>query len=149
MAITSAFFITTITSQLEAAISADAQLTVSATILDTCVVTPGTLQFSEFNSSGASNATTELKITCSNEKTVTVNVNEGANVETSTQRRMKETGSEKYIKYNLFSDNSSTKFPKTVQVSSALTPVTIFGEVTAAAHTPGTYTDTVIVTLEY
>lgn len=144
--------------QTFAATTTTGNLLVTATVLDTCIVTTGTaLAFATISTSAATNETTPgtITIVCTATRSgLTVTLGAGGNA-ASSQRRMAD-GLGHYLPYNVHSDSghaSAVAVDGEIYnggVTSAV-PVLIpvYGQVPAGAYSAGVYSDTVLVTLEY
>ncbi len=135
---------TTATSQFNAQITIQAQCVVSS---------PNTL---DFGSSGLLNGNVDAQmnftVECTNGTAYTIAMNDGANA-AGTQNRMANGG--QFVNYELYTDsNRTTVWDSTSTVSGTGTgdPIThtVFGRVPAqTTPAPGTYTDTVTITVSY
>jgi spore coat protein U-like protein len=147
------------------AATATANLTVQLTVTATCSVNAATLNFGSTGllSSPISQSTT-LSVTCTNSTPYSVGLDNGANF--STTRRMRQGATSNYIGYGLFTDAGLTNAWTTASSSTACTTtnscalgtgngsaqsITVFGQVPAlgTAPVPGSYTDTVTITVTY
>ncbi len=152
------------------AATATGSLSVTATLAASCTVntsTTGTttnavLNFGTITSMAAnidastsSTGGSKVTVLCSNGTAWTIAMNSGNNV-SGTQRRMTG-GSSEYVPYNLYSDSARTTAIgiNTTALSGtgsgALQSYDIYGRIPAGSTlaTPGTYTDTVTMTLTY
>lgn len=139
------------------AATATTNLTVSATVIDTCVVSATALAFADLETSGPTTevAPGEITVTCTADKTgLTVALGGGGNA-TGGQRRMDDGGgnfvpydihsdsghsSEVAIGANIFSGNVTATVPQVIEV---------YGEVPAGSYASGNYGDTVLITVTY
>ena len=135
---------------------------VTATVQAACTVAATdmsfgtyTAQVSTVSGSGAVvNQTSAITVTCSNGAPYTVALNDGANA-SSGQRRMKN-GTTNYLSYDLYSDSArSSRWGSssgTVAGTGTGSGVahTVYGQIAASqAVPPGSYADTITVTLTY
>lgn len=143
---------------LQAAEVASTTLTVTATVLDSCILTaPAGLVFASVNTGVATNETTQGSITvvCTAAKpSVTIKLEGGDNAVT-TQRNMKSIAND-LLPYIITSDaaHASAVAIGGNLFSGALTAVTpnifpVYGQIPAGTYPAGIYTDTVRVTLNY
>ena len=149
------------------AATATASLTVQITIIASCTINAATLDFG--SSAGTSllaaaiDASTTASITCTNGTPYAIGMDNGANA-SGPQRRMKSGAN--YLNYNLYVDTGRTNAWTTSASSTTCTaangcylgtgdglaqPISIYGRVpaTVIAPSPGTYTDTVTMTITY
>ena len=145
--------------------TATSNLTVQLQVNGTCTINAATL---DFGSTGlltvAINATASLSVTCTNTTPFSVGLDNGANF--SSTRRMRQGATSNYIGYQLYTDAGLTNAWTTASSSTTCTTanscilgtgngsaqsVTVYGQVPAlgVAPVPGTYTDTVTVTVTY
>src|SRR5262249_20109527 len=135
-----------------------APFTVSATNATTCSVSASTLNFGATGVlRSALDATSSVTVTCTNAAPYTVALDGGLSGATNpTQRKMTQAG--QTITYGLYQDAARTQpwgdsagTNTTAGTGSGLAQsFTIYGRVPAqTTPAPGTYTDTVVVTLSY
>lgn len=138
---------------------------VSATVLKTCSVTAGALGFGNYTpGAGAATASSTVNVNCTKSTGFTVALDAGTTTgATIAQRLMKDSGSNT-LQYNLYTANtyttvwgdgsgtSATQAGTGAGVATAV-PFTVYGQlpdnVTNQAAPPGSYTDTVKVTVTY
>ena len=147
------------------AATATANMTVQLTVTATCTVSAATLDFGTTGLLATLiNATTTLSVTCTNTTPYSVGLDNGANF--SSTRRMRQGATSNYIGYGLYTDSGRTNAWTTASSSTTCTTanscalgtgngsaqsITVYGQVPAlgAAPTPGSYTDTVTITVTY
>lgn len=149
------------------AATATGTLTVQMTITASCTISAATLNFGTLPGTsviaGATNASVNISVTCTNGSPYSIAMNNGANASGS-QRRM--TNGTSFINYNLYTDAGRTN-PWTTATSSttctstnscylgtgngAAQSIPVYGQVPAvgSAPTASTYTDTVTMTITY
>lgn len=144
-----------------------ASLTVQITITASCTVSAATLNFGSNAGtallSGAITASTTVSVTCTNGSPYSVGMSNGANASGS-QRRMASGGN--FINYDLYTDSARLNAWTTASSSTTCTTanscalgtgngsaqsVSIYGTVptVAVAPAPGSYSDTVTMTVTY
>ncbi len=144
--------------------TATSNLNVTATVSSTCSITAGTLAFGAYNPVTGTqvDGTATLSVSCTKGATATVTLGQGANAGTGSTdavpvRRMKDAGTD-FLGYSLFSDTGrSTTWGNTAgtgesytSTSSAASPLTVYGRITAAQDIPaGSYSDTVVATITF
>lgn len=147
------------------AATANGNMTVQLTVAGTCTVNTATL---DFGSTGlltsAIDATSTLSVTCSNTTPYAIGLDNGSNF--SSTRRMRQGASSNYIGYALYTDSARTVAWTTASSSTACTTtgscvlgtgdgtaqsITVYGQVPAlgTAPSPGSYSDTVTITVTY
>ncbi|GLS86147.1 spore coat protein U [Cypionkella aquatica] len=143
---------------LFAAEIANTNLSVTATVLDSCIVAaPTGLVFATVNTGAATNQTVQglISVICTSAKSaVTVNL-EGGDNSAAGKRYMKNTAND-LLPYVITSDAGHTT-PVAIDgalYSGALNAVApnlfpVYGQVPAGSYAAGVYTDTVRVTLNY
>ena len=150
LASNSAYAVTTVTTTFQAKIIITAQCLInSASILD-------------FGTSGVLAAnidqTSTVSVTCTNTTPYNVGLNAGANGVSVSTRKLKNATTSELIAYSIFSDTGRTvNWGNTVGTDTiagtgngAAQSLTLYGRVTPqTTPTPGTYTDTVTVTVTY
>jgi spore coat protein U domain-containing protein, fimbrial subunit CupE1/2/3/6 len=138
--------------------AASASFTVTATNTTTCSVTASTLNFGSTGVlQSALNATSSVTITCTNAAPYTVALDGGLTGATNpTQRKMSKSAEQ--ITYGLYQDSARTQpWGDSVGTNTAAgtgsgvaQSFTVYGRVPAqSTPSPGTYADTVVVTLSY
>ena len=140
--------------------TATGNLNVSVTIVAGCTVAGGTIAFGTQTSlQTAIDQTGTVNVTCTNTTPYTVALTAGANGASVTTRRMRggATNAE-FINYALFTNaGRTTNWGQTIGTDTVAgtgngnaQPLTIFGRVPAQAiGSPGSYTDTVTVTVTF
>lgn len=149
------------------AATATGTLTVQMTISTSCTISAATLNFGSLPGTaviaGATNASVNVSVTCTNGSPYSIAMNNGANASGS-QRRM--TNGASFINYNLYTDAGRTSPWTTATSSTTCTStnscylgtgngsaqsVPVYGQVPAvgSAPTASTYTDTVTMTITY
>ncbi len=136
----------------------DANVTffVNGHVPGTCTLSTGNLAFGTYTGA-QSDATATVTVNCTNTAPYSVALGAGSNAN-GTTRRMTGPASQ-YLNYALYSDNGrsttwgdGTSYGATVTGtgSGANQSLTVYGRVTASqTPTPGSYSDTVVVTLQY
>ncbi|HET7306404.1 MAG TPA: spore coat U domain-containing protein [Gammaproteobacteria bacterium] len=144
-----------------AATSATTTFTTSATVVASCQVAAANLSFGNVDplSATATDATSDITVTCSKGTAYTVGLNAGATTgATTTTRQMLDSNSDA-MNYGLYTDSAhatnwddigGTKTQAGTGTGSAQT-LTVYGEVPTGqtALPPGAYSDTVTVTVSY
>jgi spore coat protein U-like protein len=140
--------------------TATGNLNVSVTIASGCTVAGGTIAFGAQTSlQTAIDQTGTVNVTCTNTTPYTVALTAGANGASVTTRRMRggSTNTE-FVNYALFTNaGRTTNWGQTIGTDTvagtgngSAQPLTIFGRVPAQAiGSPGSYTDTVTVTVTF
>lgn len=149
------------------AATATGSLTVQMTISVSCTISAATLNFGNLPGTsviaGATNASVNVSVTCTNGSPYSIAMNNGANASGS-QRRM--TNGTTFISYNLYTDAARTSAWTTATSSTTCTStnscylgtgngsaqsIPVYGQVPAvgSAPTASTYTDTVTMTITY
>jgi len=147
--------------------TATANLAVSITITASCTVNAATLTFPSTPgtslTAAAVTGSTTMQVNCTNTSPYSIGMGQGANYSGGSNRM---TSSGNYLPYGLFVDAAFTHPWTTGATNSSCTTandcylgtgngsaqtVNIYGQVptTATAPTPGTYTDTVLMTVTY
>jgi spore coat protein U-like protein len=141
-----------------AAEQANTNLYVSATVLDTCIVTaPTALTFATVNTGVVTNQTTQgtVAVACTSAKTgVTLKV-EGGDNEADGLRHMKNASND-LVPYQIHSDAGhlteigidGTLFSGDI-AAPAVTAFPVYGQIPAGTYAAGIYADTVRVTINY
>lgn len=132
-------------------------LSVSASVADSCTIVTTGLDFGSLSSSSATNEATpgSVDITCTADKTaVTVSV-DGGNNASSGQRRMDD-GATAFVPYNVYSDSGRTTL---ISENGALytgnltanvtTQLPLYGQVPSGGYSAGSYGDTLVITLTF
>ena len=145
---------------VQAAEQANATLNVSATVLDTCVVTaPTSLVFASVSNSATTNDTSSgsIVVVCTAaHAAVTINA-EGGDSASGGKRRMSGLASaSNKLPYDIFTTTARTS---AVAINGALysggiaavapTTVNVYGQVPSGAYAADVYSDTIRVTLNY
>lgn len=134
---------------------------INASVLPSCVISAGALNFGAYDPIGA-NATTPLDgtatitVQCIRNTTYSVTLSQGANGTASARNMLDTGGSGTLLQYELYKDSShSTVWNLTNTVggtasSRAPIPLTVYGRIPAAQDViPATYSDTVAVTVNF
>ena len=129
---------------------------VSATVLKDCIVSATALGFGNYT--GAVNsATSTITVTCSNSTTYTVGLGVGLATGATVTTRQMQNGAA-LLNYGLFSNGTwTTNWGNTSGTNwvsgtgnGAAQPLTVYGQIPAAQYvTPGSYADTIAVTVTY
>lgn len=129
---------------------------VSATVLKDCIVSATALPFGNYTGA-VNNATSTVTVTCTKSTTYTVGLNAGLTGASVTARVM--TSGANTLNYSLCSDSAAcaTNWGNTLATNwvtgtgtGAAQALTVFGQIPAAQYvTPGSYTDTISVTVTY
>ena len=142
--------------------TATAEMTVQATATATCTVAAGTLDFGSYTGASDVDGSATITVNCGSvepSNLVYVTFGLGSHAD-STQRRMADDGTgTQFLNYNLYSDSGrTTALGDTDQLSVTLSlntgeyggEATVYGRVPSGQNVKaGTYTDTVVVTLNY
>jgi spore coat protein U-like protein len=130
---------------------------ISGSVAPTCSVTAGTLGFGSYSSASAALASAGVSVNCSNGATYQVGLDGGQNVSGSTRRMTGPGGA--MLSYQLFRDSlrtvawgdgSALGARVSGTGSGSAQALTVYGRIPAGQMpTPGSYTDSVIVTVEY
>ena len=149
------------------AATATGALTVQITISSSCTISAATLNFGSLPGTaviaGATNASINISVTCTNGSPYSIAMGNGANASGS-QRRM--TNGTSFINYNLYTDAARTSAWTTATSSTTCTStnscylgtgngsaqsIPVYGQVPAvgSAPTASTYSDTVTMTITY
>lgn len=139
------------------AATATTNLTITATVADTCIVAATTVAFGSLSGATDTDEATagNISLSCTSNKTgVTVALGGGDNA-LGGQRRMDDGGSN-YVPYNLFSDaahNNDVAINGNIfsgNVTAAVPQsIDVYGQVPAGSYAAGAYTDTVVITVTY
>jgi spore coat protein U-like protein len=150
-----AFLVLGIASKPAAASTATANIAVSATVNANCIISANPLAFGTYT--GAQNqATTTLSVTCTNTTPYNVGLNPGATSGATVTTRQMLNGAAT-LNYSLTSvsyagsncGNTTGSWVGGTGIGSAQT-LTVYGTIPASQFvTPGSYTDTVIATVNY
>lgn len=143
------------------AAQATANLTVQATVVDSCTVADATLAFGTVNPTNGTAApvTGTVNVTCTLGTAFSVGLDDGLNF-SGGQRRMRQGASTSYLQYGLYRDVAATnRFGNAVTSERATglvglgltaTPVTVYGTVASGQAAPaGAYADTVPIVVYY
>jgi spore coat protein U-like protein len=132
-------------------------LLVQANLMAVCTVKTSTLDFGNIESAGTATSSASINVQCDN--AVPFNVTLGNGLNFSTSRRLKHSTTANFLEYSLFRDAARTLTwgPTTANgVTGTGTGVqqslTVYGSLTypeGAALQPGTYADTVTITVHY
>ena len=139
------------------AATATANFNVTATVSATCIVSATALSFGSYTGAVA-NAQSSVNVTCTNTSPYDVGLNAGLTTgATVTTRQMGIVQPAGGLNYGLFSDSGhATNWGNTAGSwvhgvgSGAQQTLTVYGQVPAGQYvTPGSYTDTIIATVNY
>lgn len=142
------------------AATANANLTVQATVADACGVTDATLSFGTVTPSAGTTLPVagSISVTCTLGTPFSVGLNDGLNV-SGGARRMRKSGTTDYLTYDLYKDAlgltrfgsaGGDRFTGGLGLGIIATPVAVFGSVPSGQSTStGAYADTVQITLYY
>ncbi len=140
------------------ALTATGSFNVTVTIASTCVVTSATDM--AFGTQGvlAANVdqTSAINVTCTNTTPYNIGLDKGVNGGSVTTRQIKSAGPA-LINYSLFRDAGRTmNWGQTIGTDTAAgtgtgsaQSVTVYGRIPQTTPLPGTYNDTIVVTLTY
>jgi spore coat protein U-like protein len=140
--------------------TANANLTVQATVSDTCSVADAALTFGSVNptTGTAAPVTANIAVTCTLGTAFSVGLDDGQNL-SGGSRRMRRGSTTDYLKYELYKDLlMTTRFGDTGSSDRASglglgitsTPVTVYGSIPSSQSVgSGSYADTVQITLYY
>jgi spore coat protein U-like protein len=144
-------------SSADALTTATTTLAVSASVQATCVVaTPSALAFGTYVPATGATSSTTISVTCTNTTGWNIGLDQGANGSSVTTRQMKNGSAT--LNYSLTSDaGGSTNWGNTVGTDTvsgtgngSAQSSTVYGKVPTGQYvTPGSYTDTVNVTVSY
>jgi spore coat protein U-like protein len=139
-------------------------LTVTASVQNTCVITGGTLAFGVYDtvSGAAVDASTALSVECTRGAATTITLGEGDNADVASApdeplRRLSD-GDTSFLSYSLFSDVGRTAIWGDTAgtgkdynaVSAAPVSQTVYGRLASNQDVvAGSYTDTVIATISF
>ncbi|HEX3116196.1 MAG TPA: spore coat U domain-containing protein [Bradyrhizobium sp.] len=147
------------------AATATANMAVQLTVTASCTINAATLDFGNATLLATLiDATTTLSVTCTNTTPYSIGLDNGANF--SSTRRMRQGATANYIGYAIYTDSARTNAWTTASSSTACTSanscflgtgngsaqsISVYGRVPAlgTAPTPGSYTDTVTMTVTY
>ncbi len=135
-----------------------ANLSVTALVADSCVLTTATaLTFATINAGADTNQVTpgSIAVLCTGSRTgVTVTLGDGEN-KTGSTRRMASTGGD-YLPYSVYSDagHASAVAPGEAIFSGDITAIVpqvipVYGQIPSGSYTAGLYSDTILVTLTH
>lgn len=142
------------------AATTNANLTVSAQVNASCTISAATLGFGTISSSSNNTTNTTFTVTCTNGTTYSVAMGDGQNGTTDSTRAMTD-GSGNLLAYQLYTDTSDTNvWASTCSGSGSdcayktgsgtAQTIHVYGEVPAGQYvTPGSYNDTVQMTVNY
>jgi spore coat protein U-like protein len=143
------------------AATATANLSVTATVIQACVVTGGTLAFGNYDPTAGANVdqTGTFQVACTKGSTgVTIGLGLGANAATS-QRRM--TNGTDFLNYEIYKEGARTNVwgnagaalvSYTPVTTSTATTFTVYGRIPSAQTDVGvgtSYADTVVITVTF
>jgi len=139
-------------------------LEVKASIGNACVVSTVALDFGTYdpNAAEALEGTGKIKTTCTSGASGTIKINKGTNGtgdnENPTRRMLHATAAEKYLSYDVFTDDGRTQQWNHTAIGDAELSgtgseesLTVFGEITVGQTDAiaGDYADTLLVTINY
>ena len=136
--------------------TAQASLSVNATIQSSCIIAAAPLNFGPYNSTQL-DGSTQLTVTCTNTTPYTVSLNQGTNGTSVTARKMKDAGTD-LLNYSLFSDTGRTVNWGNTGASDEVSgtgngnaqTLNVYGRIPGGqALIIGTYSDTVTATVTY
>lgn len=142
------------------AATSTANLTVSATVLGICTASAALLDFGNYSPADASplDQSTSVSVTCSNGVTYTVSLNAGSGTGATVAARTMTSGANS-LAYGLYTTagRTTTLGDGTLSTATlsgtgngAAQPITVYGRIPIAQYAPpGSYSDTVTVTLTY
>lgn len=138
-------------------------MTVSATVSNSCTISAGSMDFGAYDAVDASavDGSATVSVACTSGSTNTITLGQGANADTGSTdaaplRQMANGG--EMLAYTLFQDASRTiPWGNTAgtgadytAASSASSDVTVYGTITAGQDVPaGSYSDTVVATITF
>lgn len=135
-------------------------LSVSATVQNSCIVSAAPLAFGSYDPNNASptNASTSITVTCTTGTSFGVGLNAGTTSgSTVTSRKMANSGNR--LNYALFSDSGHTTnwgnspgvdAPGNTTATSSPSVIAVYGQIASQQNIPaGAYSDTVTVTVTY
>ena len=146
-------------------LTASTSTTATATVISNCNVSATTLNFGTTSLMTSNlDATTAVSAQCSNSLPYSIGLDNGSNASGS-QRRLKQ-GASNFINYNLYTDSGHTSAWTTTTSTTSCTggtgtcitgtgtgstqSITVYGRVPPqSSQAPGTYSDTVVVTLTF
>jgi spore coat protein U-like protein len=146
-------------------LSASTSTSATATIISNCNISTTALNFGSTGLLSSNvDATGSINVQCSNTLPYSLGLNNGSNASGS-QRRMKQ-GTTNFVNYDLYTDSGRTAAWTTTTSATSCTggagtcitntgtgasqPITVFGRVPSQSGTPpGTYADTVLVTVTF
>jgi spore coat protein U-like protein len=138
-----------------AATTATANVAVTATVQANCTITTGSMAFGTYTGAAASTTAT-LTVTCTNTTPYNVGLNAGATSGATVTTRQMLNGTAT-LNYGLYTNstwttnwgNTTGSWVAGTGVGSAQT-LTVYGQIPAAQFvTPGSYSDTVLATVNY
>lgn len=143
------------------AATVNANLTVLATVVDSCGVTDATLSFGTVSPTNGTllPASGSVNVTCSLGTAFSVGLGDGLSA-ASGARRMRKAATSDYLSYQLYKDalgvsrfgdaTTSERAGGLLGLGLVATPVAVFGSVPSGQAAPsGAYTDTVQITVYY
>ncbi|MGD1107172.1 MAG: spore coat U domain-containing protein [Terracidiphilus sp.] len=129
---------------------------VSATVLKDCIVSATALGFGNYTGAVNTNTST-ITVTCTNSTTYTVGLGPGLATGATVTTRQMQNGTA-LLNYGLYSDSAwTTNWGNTLATNwvsktgtGAAQNITVYGQIPAAQYvTPGSYADTIAVTVTY
>jgi spore coat protein U-like protein len=137
--------------------TASATIAVSATVLSFCTVSAAALAFGNYQSAVV-NATTTVTATCTTGTTYNVGLDAGGGTGATVAARKMSLAGGNTLTYSLYQDSGHATVWGTTIGTNTVTgtgtgiaqPLTVYGQIPGAQYSaPGSYTDTVNVTLTY
>lgn len=144
--------------------TATSNMSVTATVSNSCTISAGALAFGAYNTVAGSavDASGTITVACTKGSSNTVTLGQGSNANTGSTdaaplRRLKDTGTN-YLSYSLYQDSGrTTAWANTAgtglgysAASSASSNLTVYGRISASQDGPaGSYSDTVVATITY
>jgi spore coat protein U-like protein len=132
-------------------------MTVSGSVAPTCSITAGTLAFGTYTPNALKDAVATISVDCSNTAPYQVSLGGGENQSGSTRRMAGPSGS--FLNYGLFSNSGrTTGWGDGTAVGAIVSgtgsgtaqSLTVYGQIPAGQYArPGSYTDSVFVTVTY
>ena len=139
------------------ALTATANLTVTATVLASCTVSSATLAFGNYDPTGGNvDQSATFQVACTKGTPATVGLNTGGNASGATRRMANGTDFLVYELYkeaartNVWGNAGSDLISLAAAASNAAQTLTVYGRVTGLQDVSvGSYTDTVLVTVTF
>jgi len=139
------------------AATANATLSVSASIAGACTVGSAALSFGAYSPAAASTANSTVTVTCTNGTNATVSLNQGNNNNRvpSAGSRALNNGTTNFLGYEIYSDNGLTTVwnaanTQVIASTGAAISLTAYGRIPAGQNpATGSYNDTVTITVTF